>query len=105
MAISQVQQNDVGVIFRLTIIDQDEVVVDLSEATVMRFIFQKPDGTLLTGNATRMTDGKDGVIEYVALAGDLALTGTWRYQGYVEVAGSVLYTTVGKFKVVQNLPI
>jgi hypothetical protein len=105
MAVSQVQQDDVGVLFRLTIVDQDGIVVDLSNASLKQFIFQKTDGTILTGTASFVTNGVDGKIQYSMQDGDLSVIGTWKYQAFVAVGSSSLYTTIGKFKVLKNLPI
>lgn len=104
MSTPQLQQDDVGVVFLITVVDQAGAAVDLSGATTISFIFQKPDDTLLVGTGTLATDGTDGKIQYEAEAGDLDVAGTWRYQTHVVIGGLSLYSTVIKFKVLQNLP-
>jgi hypothetical protein len=78
---------DIGTIFRKTIKDQDGVVVNISTATTKELIFTKPDGTQLTKTAVYTTDGTDGKIQYVAVAGDLDLEGKWGYHGHVIIPG------------------
>jgi hypothetical protein len=88
-----------------TIEDQDGATVDLSSATLIRFIFEKPDGTLLTVNGEKATDGTDGKVKYVVQAGDLSQVGLWRYQTLITLPFAELYSNISKFKVLGNLPI
>lgn len=99
---SEIHVGDIGTEFRVTVKDND-VVVDVSSATVLNMIFRKPDGTLLTTNADLYTDGTDGIIYYRAVYGDLDQPGIYKLQAYVEISGGSYYSSIGSFKAVCNL--
>lgn len=99
----EIHVNDQGTEFRITITDND-VVVDLSTASVISIIFRKPDDTLLEVNATLYTDGTDGIIKYNAVDGDIDQSGRWKIQAYVELSSSAkYYSSIGTFMVHCNL--
>lgn len=103
MAASKVQQDSIGVIFTSTIKDQDGTIVDLSDASVIEFIFDNPLGELLVVNGEAVNDGTDGQIQYVVQSGDLGVPGSWKYQTHVGWPGISLYSSISKFKVIANL--
>jgi hypothetical protein len=105
MSTLSVQQSNIGVSFTATILDQSGEVVDLSSATTLDFIFQRPDGTLLVGAGGLVTDGTDGKMRYTTVSGDLDDVGAWRYQTHIEIGSSSFYSAVSKFKVLKNLPV
>ena len=78
---------DVGSQLVVVVVDQDDVVVDISGATQKTIYITKPDGTVLTKTASFDTDGTDGALLYSTLAGDFSVKGTYRIQGYVAGAG------------------
>jgi hypothetical protein len=104
MATVQMQVGDAGVDFRV-LVEDDLGVVNLSAATGIQFVFQKPDGTLLTTAGTLLDGGVDGYVHYVTAAADLDQPGTWQFQvAYVD-GPQQKRTAVQKFKVKPNLPV
>lgn len=94
--------NDVGTIFEVTILDEN-VAVPVDNATVKQIIFLKPDGTKLTKNAGFVTDGTNGVIYYVGIAGDLNVVGIWGIQGFIDSPTWEGFTSIAYFRVKPNL--
>ena len=76
MAKNEIHLNDIGTIFEVTVQD-DGVIVDISGATTKEIIFKKSRGEVLTKAAVFSTDGVDGKMRYVAVAGDLDERGQW----------------------------
>ena len=76
----QLHVDDVGVLLRSIVKDQNEAVVDLSEATSLAINFQRPNGTSFTREADTINDGTDGLMGYVTQAGDLNVDGYWYVQ-------------------------
>ncbi len=93
---------DIGTSFRATI-KEDDTAVDISTATTKQLIFEKPDGTIITRTASFVTDGTDGVIEYLSIAGDLDIGGDWRIQAYIIMSGWTGRTDIVEFKIYDNL--
>lgn len=81
---------DEGTIIRLQLND-DGVVVDVSTSDVLQIKFRKPDSTTVTKDATKTTDGSDGLIQYITetdVDNILDTPGVWEMQGYVEMPGA-----------------
>lgn len=98
----EIHVDDVGTNFRATIKNEDDVVVDVSTATVT-FIFRKPDGNLMSRATTFITNGTDGLVKYTTVAGDLDQHGSWELQAFVDYGSTEWYSDVHKFKVYNNL--
>jgi hypothetical protein len=95
---------DVGTIFRITIVENNSVTpVNVSGATVKTIHFQKGDGTRVSKTAVFYTDGSDGIIQYVGIAADVDVAGTWQMQGYVEMPSGKFYSEIATFKVRNNI--
>ena len=75
--VREIHVDDIGTMFKITLYD-DEVIVDVSGATVMQMLFLKPDGTNLTKTAYLFSDGTDGIIKYSTIADDLDIHGKWK---------------------------
>jgi hypothetical protein len=99
-----VHTNEEGVIFHLTIQDEDGVDLDVSAVDVKTIHFTKPDGTTLSKTAAYTSDGTDGEIQYTSAAGEIDQVGQWSYAGYVEITdGAHYHTEVATFDVVAPL--
>lgn len=98
----QIFVNNIGTEFIISITDND-VIVDISSATTLHIIFQKPDSTSLTVDASLYTDGTDGVIHYIDADGSLDQSGFYKIQTYIEIDGGSFYSSIGTFKVYCNL--
>ena len=68
-----------------------------------KFVFKKPDGTTFERVAVFTNTGSDGQIEYTTVDGDLSGPGTWHLQAYVATSDGSWNTSVGYFKVYENL--
>jgi hypothetical protein len=101
---AEIHVGDVGTVFRVTVVDEDGVVIDISSATVLQIWFEDPTGSVSVQTAALTNSGTDGKMQYMtASASDLATDGPWRLQGYVELGGAKIHTDIHKFKVKANL--
>lgn len=104
MSDTVIHVGDVGTIFRLTIVESDEVTpVNVSSATVKKIYFMKPDGTKVTKTAVFSTDGTDGKIQYVGIAGDVDQPREWQMQGYVEMTSGKFFSEIKRFTFESSL--
>ena len=111
--------DDAGKIFELQFDDYKEVdgeliyvgPLDISTATEITFIFEKPDRTTTVsktmtvgGDVVFSTDGLDGLARYVSEADFLDVFGTWRLQGFAEFSASAKhYSRISEFVVKEHL--
>ena len=105
--VEQAHVNDIGTIFRVTVYDTTSAggttVADISGATTKKFTFKRPDGTTFEKTAVFTSDGTDGNIQYLSVDGDLIVAGTCNLQAYVATGAGTWSTSVGTFKVHENL--
>tara|TARA_R110001583_G_scaffold144719_1_gene296725 strand:- start:815 stop:1150 length:336 start_codon:yes stop_codon:yes gene_type:complete len=105
--VEQAHVNDIGTIFRVTVYDTTSTggttVADISTASTKKFTFKRPDGTTFERTAVFTTDGSDGNVQYISVDGDLNGPGTWNLQAYVATGAGTWNTSVGTFKVHENL--
>jgi len=94
---------DVGTKFRVIIVDEDLQPVDVSSATVKKIYFKKGNGSKLVKTALFLTDGKNGVIQYIGISGDVDTPGRWQMQGWVEMPDGKYYSAVATFQVNNNI--
>jgi len=81
-----------------------ESVLDISNPVALDLKFLKPDGTYTTNLvAALVTDGTDGLAEYITLSDTLDIDGSWKGQLEVELASGRKSTTVISFKVLPKL--
>jgi hypothetical protein len=98
--------DDFGTIFRITVqecIADVLTPVDISGATALSFVFKKPDATTITTVPVYTTDGTDGQIQYVTLAGNIDQAGVWCLQAEVVLPTGTYRTSVVKFDVEAKL--
>lgn len=101
---TEVQKGAIGTAFRVTIVDCDDVLIDVSTASVKTITLKAPDGTSTVKTATFFTDGTDGILEYVSISGDLDTVGdNWQIQGHVTLPTGTWPSTIGEFSVKDNL--
>ncbi len=99
---SDVQLNDIGTVIEITL-TEDDVVIDVSSASVKEIDLLKVDGTPSTKTAVFTSDGTDGKIQYVTVDGDFDTVGLWRVQGRIVMGGADLHSAVGEFNVLENI--
>jgi hypothetical protein len=102
MSQNEIHENDVGTVFEVTLKDGD-TVVDVSGATDKKIIFRKGDQTTVSKTAAFTTDGTDGKIRYISVAGDLTPAGKWTMQAYVESVSGKWHSDKHHFTVYKNL--
>lgn len=105
--VEQAHVNDIGTVFRVTIYDTTSTggstVADVSDTTTRTLYFGRPDGSTFARSAVFTNDGTDGKIEYTTADGDLDVAGTWSIQAYVVNPAGSWNSTVGNFRVFENL--
>ena len=103
---ADVQKNDIGTIFRLTV-KNGTTAVDISSATATRsMIFTAPSGASTErtiANVTLPNGGSDGKIQYISQSGDINETGEWRVQASVAITAGTFKSSVARFDVGSNL--
>ena len=91
---------DVGTVFELKIVEDDGVTaIDVSSASVKKIYFMDAFGTQKNATAVFTTDGSDGKIRYMSVAGFIDSLGMWSMQGYVEIGAFKGYSLKTGFKV------
>jgi hypothetical protein len=83
-SLGTVRQGDVGVVFEITILD-DEGAVDVSNSAIREMLFGRPVAGWFSRRVDFATDGTDGKIRYKTRPGDLDRPGEWRLQGKVAL--------------------
>ncbi len=103
MGINEIRENDVGTVFEREIKD-GATVIDISSASSMQIIFQKPDdGAFITKTAVFTSDGTDGKLRYVTVSNDLDEIGVWQWQAKIVITGGEWKTDILDFQVHENL--
>lgn len=103
--VNDLHVGDEGTIIRLELKD-GTTVVDVSTASLLQIKFEKPDGTTVTKDAAKTTDGSDGLIQYITEADDaniLDIPGRWWMQGYVVMATGKWHSEKKEFLVRDNI--
>lgn len=76
---------------------------DVSDADELRVYVERPDGAVFLRPGRIVSDGSDGRVRYVSLAGDLSQRGTWKVQGWSRRGAEYLASDVTTFEVAYNL--
>lgn len=72
---------DVGLKLIITVVNaSDGLPKNISQTTMKKIIVKKPNGTSFTRNIEFVSDGADGQLQYVSIAGDLSVIGTYLCQ-------------------------
>lgn len=106
--VEEIHVNDVGTIFRISLVDvnlitQNLDIADISAATGLNIIFQKPDSSTFSKDAAFTTDGTNGQLEYTSVSGDIDAVGQWKLQSIVKMTGEIFHSEIKSFKVYRNL--
>jgi len=100
----QIHVDDIGTIFRVTIIDcETGLPIDLSAATTLIIKFFLPDKSVIEKTAVFTTDGADGKIQYITAADDISQAGLWKIQAFAIDSGFENSSEVSEFRVYSNL--
>lgn len=117
MAAPQIQNGEIGLAIKRTILDQNGMIVDLAGYTTRRIIFRAPSGTIQ--NLTHPTlyptypgGGTDGVVQYIVgtqvinavTVSILNEDGGWEMQFSLEDGTTkVIKTPIEKFQVGEKI--
>lgn len=97
-------QYSIGVLIVCEIIDENNLPVDVSDATVKRIYVEKPSGKQSYWDAAFSSDGTDGLIQFTTTKeSDLDEFGNYRIQAYVEDSHGKTMTSVSRFNVKKIL--
>jgi len=103
---AEIHVGDIGTEFEVTIVDENDAVIDVSTAITKQIIFEKPDRSILTKSAQLSTDGSDGKIKCFSVAGDIDQYTTdrlWKIQGRAVFASEEWSSEIGEFPVGRKL--
>lgn len=87
----------------ITVRDENNMPIDLSQAVAITLKVRKPDGSVVDRPVTFITNGEDGAISYQMTPGELDQKGIWRLQVYLELGSGVRRSTIIPFEVYPNL--
>jgi len=102
---TDLQYGDRGTKIRVTV-KENGAAFDISAATTKKIIFQKKNKEILEVDADFLTDGTDGVLQYVTSGSDVSLAGDWKLQAYLELSGSpggAWHTSIADMSIAANL--
>lgn len=97
-----IYEGALGVQLTYVVKDENDVALDISEATELKFSIRKPDGTLLEVVPEFETDGTNGVLIYITtLATEMTPAGVYKVQpsfklGLFDGSAEPGYFTVGR---------
>ncbi len=94
---------DFGTIFKFTVLDQDGEALNVSTASGITFIFEKPDTSQVEKDGNIFTDGKDGIVFYTLESGFIDVAGYWKTQVRTTLPTANWLSTVVRFKVEEEL--
>jgi len=96
---------DVGTSIRVRLVDECGEPIDISTTTSQRIaaVSEQTGDTPKVFTAGLLTDGVDGWIEYLTVAGDFDVAGTWKLQAHVVFPASEFYSEIGSVQVHQRL--
>ena len=86
--------NDIGTLIKI------DVQTDISTATILKILFQRPDKVLGEWGAFKIDDRTLG---YFTVDGDLSLPGVWSVQPYVSMIGWTGTGSIENFTVDKNI--
>jgi len=93
---SEIRVGDIGTVLILTILDQDEDVVDVSSGSPLEIIILDNSGNRHVRTAGLYTDGTDGKISYTLVDGDIVAVGSVEIQARVTIGAGTWYSNVAR---------
>jgi hypothetical protein len=98
-----IQQGSIGTVFEIEITGKDGTPVDVSLATVKTIKFRKPDKSVVSKNASFLTDGVNGIIIYSTETGVIDQPGIWSMQAIITIPDGYYPSQITNFTVKGNL--
>lgn len=100
----QCQAETPNVALQVAVVDQNGDAVDISSVTAMVLWMRAPDGSARPVVPSLVTNGLDGLLQYVTSAVDLSEAGLWQLQAQLTFETQVLLTAWGEFQAAENIP-
>lgn len=97
-----VRRLDIGVKLLVTL-TSNGLPFDVSSASLIQFLFKKPDQSVLTTTGSWNTTGTDGNVQYTSIANDFDQIGLWKYQVHIVMPGETLTSTQSSFRVQDSI--
>jgi len=97
------QENQIGAYIRYQVLDEQDQPKDISGANTKELILRKPNGSVLTTPAGFMTNGSDGILQYITVDGDLIPPGVYQIQAHLIMPGFNGKTEIRLFDVLKNV--
>ncbi len=98
------QVDDSSIDLIVTVTQSDGTTpIDISQASSIFIYLYRPDGGLITGNASFLTDGTDGKIQYITQINDCNIQGIYKIQAKYIIGGATKRTEKSSFVVEPNL--
>lgn len=100
---SAIHVGDIGTPFKWTCLDENGAVLNVGSSTTTQVTFVRPDKSRFTVTPTFVTNGTDGLIQYVTGPNDITLPGVYTTQVYVAWGTSPIWRSdISTFKVQPN---
>lgn len=94
---------DFGIPIKFTVLDEDNIAIDISMASGIIFTFEKPDTSQVEKDGQLLTDGVDGQVFYVTESGLFDQSGYWKVNALITSPVYRYTTDVARFKVAEEL--
>jgi len=105
MSKPQIHQYDVGIQFKVSLVDSTTGLArDASGAQSIQIVFQKPSRSYMTKTGHFLTDGSDGIVFYTSTSNDLDEIGFYRIQVFLFYNDGAIRSEIGSFRVLRNIP-
>jgi len=102
MSLQNIVNGAYGFVIDLTV-QQDGVAQDISAFSAVTFLFEDPDGVVISHVAGFKTDGSEGIVRYTVADGDIDQEGNWRVQVVLSSASASVPTRWLGFRVESKL--
>ncbi len=103
MATEDIHVGDTGTIFKMTLLKDVGVPMDVSTATTLQFVFLSSHKRRFVVTAVKTNDGRDGIVQYASVPGDLDVAGPWKFQAKIITPLGSWSSDVVSFTVKPNI--
>lgn len=100
---AEVHKDDYGTTIIITLVNGAGTALDVSDATLIEFLFEKPSGTVITKTGNFVSDGSDGKVKYTFAEDVLDADGRWKVQVRLTTATALWHGDIEKIRVRPNL--
>lgn len=87
------RKGEVGIQLGITVVDATGTAVDISTATSLTMLFEKPDGSRASKVGVQTSGGADGKVHYASVADFPDAVGRWSRQAKIVFASGTTYIT------------